>query len=140
MPKKDFYHQSVRVALEKDNWTITDDPLTVPTPNLEYHIDLGAIRDVFGATKNGEEIAVEVKSLKGNSVFYDFHQALGQFMMYRLALKVAVMPHFLFLAIPTSEFKRLKKAAIYPLAWKEYQVNLLIFNEKTQKIVKWIRH
>jgi len=27
---KDIYHYTVRAALEKDGWTITDDPLRLP--------------------------------------------------------------------------------------------------------------
>ena len=61
MPTRDVYHLAVRTALEKDGWTITDDPLTVPTPGVDFHIDLGAARDLIGATKGGEEIAVEIK-------------------------------------------------------------------------------
>jgi XisH protein len=100
MPRRDYYHQSVRTALEKDEWTITDDPLTVPTPGLDFHIDLGAVRDLIGAQKDGDQIAVEIKSLKGNSVFYDYHQAFGQFMMYGLALRMTGKKHLLYLAVP----------------------------------------
>lgn len=140
MPKRDKYHAAVRIALEKDGWTITDDPLTVPTPGLDFHIDLGAVRDIIGAQKDGEQIAVEIKSLKGNSVFYDYHQALGQFMMYRLALRMAEKRHVLYLAIPENEYTRLQKAEIYQISWREFQVNLLIFNENKQNIMVWINN
>jgi hypothetical protein len=53
MPRKDIYHDAVRVALENEGWTITDDPLTVPTPGLDFHIDLGAVREIIGAEKDG---------------------------------------------------------------------------------------
>lgn len=36
MPKRDSFHEAVRTALEKEGWTITDDPLTVPTPGVDY--------------------------------------------------------------------------------------------------------
>ncbi|MFM9947973.1 MAG: element excision factor XisH family protein [Saprospiraceae bacterium] len=140
MPRKDKYHSLVREALELDGWVITDDPLTVPTPGLDFYIDLGAERDMIGAQKEGVEIAIEIKSLEGNSFFYDFHQALGQFMMYRLALKKAGKKHVLFLAIPDAIFVRLKRVEIYREAWKEYQVNMLIFNHVKKKIVKWIKN
>lgn len=138
MPRRDAYHDAVRVALERDGWTITDDPLTVPTPGLDFHIDLGAIREIIGAQKDGRQIAVEIKSLKVNSVFYDFHQALGQFLIYRLALRLAEKKHFLYLAIPENEFQRLEKIEIYPLSWEEFQVSLLIFDEKNKIIKSWI--
>lgn len=138
MPRKDLYHDAVRTALENDGWTITDDPLTIPTPGLDFHIDLGAVKDVIRAKKGEEQIAVEVKSLKGNSVFYDYHQALGQFMMYRLALKMTEKSHVLYLGIPENEYTRLKKVEIYRLSWKEYRVNLLIINVNNKTIAEWI--
>lgn len=140
MPKKDFYHDAVRAALEHDGWIITDDPLTVPTPGLDFHIDLGAMRELISAEKAGEKIAVEVKSLKGNSVFYDFHQALGQFLIYRLALRMTGKNQLLYLAIPESEYRRLEKIEIYRLSWAEFQVRLLIFDAVNKKIVRWINH
>ena len=140
MAWKDLYHDTVRQALENDGWIITDDPLTVPTPGLDFHIDLGAVRNIVGAQKDGKQIAVEIKSLKGNSVFYDFHQALGQFLIYRLALNMAGKKHSLFLAIPESEYRRLIKVNIYPLSWAEFQVNLLIYNEKNATITLWINN
>jgi len=138
MPTRDIFHEAVRTALEKEGWTITDDPLTVPTPGVDYHIDLGAAKDLIGAKKGLEEIAVEIKSLKGNSVFYDYHQALGQFLMYRLALKMTGKKHFLYLAIPESQYLRLSKLEVYKLSWNEFKVNLLVFNENTKAVIEWI--
>lgn len=140
MPRKDIYHDAVRVALENEGWTITDDPLTVPTPGLDFHIDLGAVREIIGAEKDGTQVAIEIKSLKGNSVFYDFHQALGQFMIYRLALKMTEQNHVLYLGVPESQYLRLERVEIYRLAWLEFEIGLLIFNEKDKTIVKWINN
>jgi len=45
MAAKDKYHELVKTALVKDGWTITDDPLYVPTGNRKtVKIDLGAER------------------------------------------------------------------------------------------------
>lgn len=138
MPRKDVYHETVRTALEYDGWTITEDPLTIATPGLDFHVDLGAVRNLIGAEKGGEQIAIEIKSLKGNSVFYDYHQALGQFMMYRLALKMVGKEHILYLGLPETEYLRLKRVEIYKLSWMEFRVNLLIFNVNKKKIIEWI--
>ncbi len=140
MPKRDIFHEAVRTALEKEGWAITDDPLTVPTPGVDFHIDLGAAKDLIGAEKNGQEIAVEIKSLKGNSVFYDYHQALGQFLMYRLALEMAGKKHILYLAIPESQYLRLGRIEIYRRSWEEFSISLLVFNENDKIITEWINN
>lgn len=42
MPRLDTYHNVVRVALVKDGWTITDDPLVIQFEDLTMYADLGA--------------------------------------------------------------------------------------------------
>ena len=39
---KDFYHDNVRQALEKDGWKITNDPYYVEVDEVKYLIDFGA--------------------------------------------------------------------------------------------------
>jgi hypothetical protein len=88
MAKHDLYHTEVKTALVKDGWTITHDPLTIPgIGTYPFHIDLGAEK-LIGAKKGEEKIAVEIKSFVGHSFSNDFHNALGQFMNYIVALKI----------------------------------------------------
>ena len=56
----------LREALDKDGWTITHDPLTVPVDDTNLFIDIGAERLVT-AERGTERIAVEVKSFLGLS-------------------------------------------------------------------------
>jgi XisH protein len=130
----------VRDALEKEGWLITDDPLAISTNGADLQIDLGAERDIIGAQKNNERIAVEIKSLKIHTYNYDFYQALGQFLMYRLALINAGIERELFLAIPQIPFNSLEKIELYRMAWKEFRVNFLIFDDQKKTIVKWIKY
>ena len=45
MPRKDKFHEAVKIALEKEYWNITNDPLFVPTKGgNNFFIDLGAER------------------------------------------------------------------------------------------------
>ncbi|WP_231395384.1 XisH family protein, partial [Dolichospermum circinale] len=62
MSAKDFFHNAVRLALEKDGWLITDDPLSFTVDGLDFRIDLGAER-LLGAEKEGQKIAVETEVL-----------------------------------------------------------------------------
>ena len=54
MPAKDFLHDAVRTALEKDGWTITDDPLTFKAEGIRFFIDLAAER-IIGAERKMKE-------------------------------------------------------------------------------------
>lgn len=41
MSKRDLYHDAARTALEKDGWTVTDDPLDLTIGDVELFADLG---------------------------------------------------------------------------------------------------
>ena len=140
MPRKDKYHIAVRIALENDGWTITDDPLTLQVGKREIYIDLGAERVVIAAEKAGEQIAVEIKSLLGKSYFVDYYQSLGQFLVYQLALQKARSLRVLYLAIPVTAYEEFIDIDLFRDAWQAYSVNLLIFDEKENRILQWIRN
>lgn len=82
MSAKDKFHNIVKTSLEKDKWTITDDPLRIEWGLVAVYIDLGAEK-IIGAEKEGHKIAVEVKSFLDQSTISEFHTALGQFINYR---------------------------------------------------------
>jgi hypothetical protein len=86
MPAKDYFHDHVCTALEKDGWTITDDPLTVKWLGTTLQVDIGAER-IVAAEKEGRKIAVEIKSFLRASKLEDLKDAIGQFIIYRSALK-----------------------------------------------------
>lgn len=64
MRQRDTFHAAVRTALERDGWTITDDPLLLAVGVHKVYVDLGAER-LLAATRAGERIAVEIKSFIG---------------------------------------------------------------------------
>lgn len=83
---RDFYHNHVIEALEKDGWVITDDPYQMTVDKVKYEIDVGA-EPLIVASKDDERIAVEVKSFVSSSELSELHRALGQFNDYFVALE-----------------------------------------------------
>lgn len=136
MPSKDIFHQSVRTALEKDGWTITHDPLHLKVDDIEFFIDLGAER-LLAAQKEGQRIAVEIKSFVGASEVTEFHLALGQTLNYRLALKKEDPKRVLYLAISQDTYQDFFSRQFIQDSLKEYQIKLLIFTFITKEIVLW---
>ncbi|MCY7357110.1 MAG: XisH family protein, partial [Rudanella sp.] len=84
MPAKDKYHQTVRTALENDNWIVTHDPYKVVLGRKRGYIDR-ATEKMLAAEREGRKIAVEVKSFLGVSNLDEFEDALGQFLIYQVA-------------------------------------------------------
>ena len=58
---RDLIHYSIKNALEKDGWKITNDPLSISSDETRFYIDLAANKFVT-AEKRDEKIAVEIKS------------------------------------------------------------------------------
>ncbi|BAZ79673.1 XisH protein [Sphaerospermopsis kisseleviana NIES-73] len=104
MSARDLFHESVRNALEKEDWIITNDPLEIQFEEVKLKIDLGAER-LIAAEKAGEKIAVEIKSFATNSPVSDFHTALGQFLNYQIALEEKEPERLLYLAVPVDVYE-----------------------------------
>jgi hypothetical protein len=98
MPAKDIYHNAVKSALVKDGWRITADPYRILYEDAELYADLAAERPI-AAQRDGQKIVVEIKSFVGRSLMYDFHSALGQYMVYRRFIELTEPVYQLYLAI-----------------------------------------
>jgi hypothetical protein len=137
MPGRDIYHDVVVEALEADGWSITDDPLHLSFGGKDAYIDLGAERPI-GAVKNGQRIAVEIKSFIGPSDMRDLEVALGQFCLYREVLAEIDAGRTLFLAIPQYAWKGIFSGPLGQLLSQRYQLRFLVFDEQQRRILQWI--
>jgi hypothetical protein len=95
MPAKDTYHNEVKNALIKDGWTITDDPYFIKYEDAELYADLAAEKPI-AAERQGQKIVVEIKSFAGKSQMYDFHNALGQYIVYRKLIQLTAPEYKLY--------------------------------------------
>lgn len=137
-PAKDLYHNDVKTALQKDGWTITHDPYKFEVGEVEYRIDLGA-EQLIAAIKEDKKVAIEIKSFTGQSPTYDFHNALGQFLNYAVALGEYEPERELYLAVPDSFYKSFAAKEIIRKIITRYQVKLLVFDPDNQTLLQWIK-
>jgi XisH protein len=137
MPARDKVHDIVKNALIKDGWTITDDPLTLKFGNTELYVDLGAEK-VLAAEKEGQKIAVEIKSFLGKSIIAETQDAIGQFIMYREVLSDYESDRTLFLAISEDVLENDFSEALKNLVLERLKIKVLIFNIETEEITKWL--
>ncbi|WP_265278398.1 XisH family protein [Nostoc sp. KVJ3] len=98
MPAKDLYHDAVKNALIKDGWLIIADPYIIKYEDAELYADLAAEKPI-AAERQGQKIVVEIKSFVGKSQMYDFHSALGQYIVYRNLIQVSEPEYNLYLSI-----------------------------------------
>lgn len=137
MPARDIFHYAVKHGLEKDGWLITNDPLYLDYGGVEIFIDLGAEK-LIAAERNGEQIAVEIKSFVGSSTISEFHTALGQFINYRTALSQKEPHRQLYLAVPRITYDTFFKLELVQLVAKAQNLKLLIYNPEMEVIEQWI--
>lgn len=133
---RDLFHDAVKNALIKDDWQITDDPLFLQIGGVELYIDLGAEK-LIAAERNNEKIAVEIKSFINPSSLTDFHLAVGQFLNYRVALKIEDPERKLFLAVPNTAYKTFFQKEFAHIIIAEYQLEILVYNIENQVIITW---
>lgn len=137
MPAKDIYHDTVKRALEKDGWTITKENLPLRWGRKYTYVDIAAEK-LFIAEKKGRKIAVEVKSFVGRSDMVELEKALGQFRLYRLALRKKEEDRELFLAIPKEVYNELfLNPDGFELIESE-NLRLIVFDIEKEAVVQWI--
>lgn len=136
MPARDRYHKHVRIALERDGWTITHDPLKLKWGTKDMYVDLGA-EQLLAAEKGARKIAVEIKSFLGPSEMADLEQALGQFVLYTAVLAEVEPQRLLYLAITEEIFVDLFAEPIGQLLLTKHHLRLLVFDSVMEVIRLW---
>jgi hypothetical protein len=136
MSTKDLYHNTVKNALEKDGWIVTDNlPLKVGKRNL--FIDLGAEKLLIAERAN-QKIAVEVKSFIGASPVSDLEQALGQYLLYEDLMRTHYPDRLLYLAVRDTVYESFFQEEIVQIVLASRRLKLLIFDEIQEVIIQWI--
>ncbi|MEA5479087.1 XisH family protein [Pseudanabaena galeata UHCC 0370] len=137
MSAKDTFHDAVRNGLEKDGWTITADPLRLKFGDTRIYIDLGAEKTI-AAEKGDSKIAVEIKTFASDSVMFDFHVAIGQFINYQTVLENKDPSRILYLAVPQEIYDTFFQSVLAQAVIQKCQLKLIIYEPESEVIVKWL--
>jgi predicted RecB family endonuclease len=133
---RDIFHDAVIKALEKEGWSITHDPMSIQVGGVEMYIDLGAEK-LIAAEKEGQKIAVEIKSFVNVSAIYEFHLAIGQYRNYFLALSKEDSERVLYLAVPEDIYDRFFTLQFVQEALVYNEVNHIVYDVQEEAIVRW---
>lgn len=136
MPAKDIYHNAVKSALVKDGWQITADPYRILYEDAELYADLAAERPI-SAQRDGQKIVVEIKSFVGRSLMYDFHSALGQYMVYRRLIELTEPVYQLYLAIDDITYENFFQRKSVQAVIEANNVWLMVVDIDKEIIVQW---
>lgn len=134
---KDIYHDTVRTALEKDNWIITDDPLTLKVGRRDLFVDLGAEK-LLAAQREGKKIAVEIKSFISQSPVKDLENALGQYILYLKILERLEPDRLLYLAIHEEIYLTFFSEDVVKFILEDRLMKVIVFDPIQEVITQWI--
>lgn len=136
MPAKDIHHDTVKTALLKDSWTITDDPLILKIGTRNAFIDLGAEK-LIAAERGATKIAVEVKTFISPSPINDLEKAWGQFFLYSRILKKREPSRQIYLAVERNVFETVFKEEAGQILLEEPGFRLVVFDVNSEEIIQW---
>ncbi|HBE34791.1 MAG TPA: XisH protein [Cyanobacteria bacterium UBA11368] len=137
MPARDVYHQAVKFALIKDDWTILAEDYVLQYGEDKVYADIAA-EQTIAAQKQGRKIIVEVKSFLGRSFINDLEGAVGQYVIYRDILEETNSDFKIYLAITKAVYKNNFQRKLAQTILKRNQINLLIIEPENEVIEQWI--
>lgn len=135
---KDIYHECVRIALEKDGWAISAEEYYFISGDAAFSIDLFAER-ILVAERGDEKIAVEVKSFRSQSPMNKFHEAVGQYENYLLALEDEDPERILFLAVPVALWETFFQKPFIQKVIHRRNLRIIVYNHEEEIIEQWIK-
>jgi hypothetical protein len=137
MPQYDLYHNTVKNALVKDGWVITDDPFVIEFKGLRLYADLGAEK-LLAAEKFGRKVVIEIKVFNSPSLVTELEKAVGQYSIYRTFLKRVNPERKLYLAIAQDVYQDFFQRPAIQEIIADQQINLIVFDPNLEEIIQWI--
>lgn len=140
MPARDL----VVTALTRAGWTITDDPYVITYGLQVLLIDLAANTENQGrnlfvdATRDGHKIAVEIKAFAGESAVADLHQAVGQYVVYKLVLEQLEPDRIVYLAVTDAVYRKVFRRPLGQLIVQRLTLRLLVVNQSRMEVEQWV--
>lgn len=136
MPARDAIHDSVRNALIKDGWEITEDPCVIRYDDMVVFADMAA-ESTLAIERAGERAVVEAKSFSAESEMREFETALGQYLIYRIFLSHTQPDQNVFLAVGENVFHEFFMRPAIQLVCRECRVAIVVIDLDTEEIQSW---
>lgn len=137
---RDLIHEAIKQALINDGWIILKDPYRIELVDDAkfYQVDLAADKHL-DAKKGNREILVEIKTLSGTSILHQFHGILGQYLLYRDAMREQKIHKDLYLAVSSNGLDKLNEIKFIRRRIAQYDIKIICVSLQTEKILQWIR-
>ena len=81
---------------------------------------------------------MEIKSFVSKSLMYDFHNALGQYIVYRNLIQLTAPEYKLYLAIDDIVYEKFFQRKSVQAVIQKNHLLLIVFNTEKEEIQQWI--
>lgn len=136
MPAIDDCEPQVIRALEKDGWQLDSRPYSIPLMDTVVFADL-LLRKT---DTDAELLVVEVKCFPASRTPLEhFYQAVGQYQMYRLALKRLSLDIPIVLSIPQPIYETFVQVeADAQAVLKDATIKVVVIDLESEEVVTWL--
>lgn len=126
-------------ALQKDGWQVARKPYMVFIKTRYVYADLGLRR---GANHHGEQVVVlEVKCFANpKHDLQELYTAIGQYLFYQTALQYVGDYSPLYLALPTTAYKRFQQDAVIMATLAALGINMVIIDVENEEVDQWLQY
>lgn len=137
MPALDSCEPQVVNALRKDGWIVSNQPFFIGTGKEALFADIRAFKNDNGVPK--EIIVVEVKCFANRRMYLDdLYGAIGQYLIYRNAMRSKQVFEPLYLALPTTTYTTLFRREVVVATIREIQMKMLVVDLVKEEISVWV--
>ena len=137
MPARDIYHDAVKSALIKDNWTIAAEPYLIQCEDIDLAADIADAR-LIAAEREGQKIVVNIECFFGRSLMTDFHLAVGRYKLYQMLVEKTAPEYEIYLAIDDITYENFFQREGIDFLVRSSQIKIFVVNIDEQEILQWL--
>jgi hypothetical protein len=136
MPAIDQCEPQVIRAFEKAGWRVVEQPFVIPT--ADRRMVFADLRLEHTAVPHQQIIVAEIKCFtSGRNELDEFYGALGQYLVYRTALKLRNYDYPLFLVVPHLIYNDFFQREVVRMTIQDAKISLIVVNLEREEIVVW---
>jgi uncharacterized Fe-S cluster-containing radical SAM superfamily protein len=133
----DTCEQQIIRALQNQGWSLVDKPFTLRTDGHTILADFSIQRRVNGNTE--QVVVLEVKCFTNQQQdLPEIYKAVGQYQLYKAALRANKLTFALYLAIPATAFSRLNQDPVIKATLSDAKIKLVIIDIAREVVTQWI--
>jgi hypothetical protein len=137
VPAVDNCEPIVVAALRKDGWLVSNQPFFIGVGKAALYAHIRVYKNDNGVPK--EIIVVEVKCFANRHAYLDdLYGAVGQYLVYRKAMRFRQVFEPLYLALPTTAYTTLFQRNVVVATIREIQMKLLVVDFNKEEISSWL--